>query len=328
MAVVDGRIVYVLLDQNVAVNEKVQSAENALIAELRSRRCKVMTCRIPRMPSCNGPDDLIGVAGDEALAQVLSTAEDSSEQAHHDTSPVAEDGVPPHAEDSLALEFARRHGEGLRYTSQWGKWLQWNGCRWVADDKLGVFTEIRKLCRAAAARESATPSLAKTIASARTVAAVEKLARCVEPHPAVAKQWDEDPWCLNTQGGVINLQLGTPNAFVLRPARNTDYCTKMTAAAPGGDCQNFKRFLVETTGGDTDLQRFIQMIFGYCLTGSTREQVLFDFFGPPGTGKTTLIELLAWVMGSYAISCPVEVFLETKTINTPPSSPGLRAPEC
>jgi DNA repair protein RadA/Sms len=77
LAVCDERTVYVMLDANVAVSAEVQRAEKALVGELRKRGCKVLTCRIPSLKSVNGPDDLIGTAGDDALAKVLAKASDA-----------------------------------------------------------------------------------------------------------------------------------------------------------------------------------------------------------------------------------------------------------
>jgi putative DNA primase/helicase len=136
------------------------------------------------------------------------------------------------------------------------------------------------------------------------------MARVLEPIPALAAQWDADIWLVNTPGGAINLKLGDKGAFELRPGRAADYCTKMTAAAPGGECPVFLQFLQETTGGDKELQAYLQMMFGYCLTGSMKEQVLFDIFGPPGTGKTTLVETVSKAMGSYCENAPIDTFTE------------------
>jgi phage/plasmid-associated DNA primase len=61
--------------------------------------------------------------------------------------------------------------------------------------------------------------------------------------------------------------------------------TKITAVAPGGDCPLWRRFLTEITGGNKDLEDFLQRIAGYTLTGSTREHALFFLYGTGITGK-------------------------------------------
>lgn len=80
MAVCDGRTVYLLLDSNVASNIKVQAARSALVKELRKRKCEVKVCELPQIEGVNGPDDLIGARGDDALQSVFDNATESKEQ--------------------------------------------------------------------------------------------------------------------------------------------------------------------------------------------------------------------------------------------------------
>jgi hypothetical protein len=68
----DEHNVIVLLDANVSTNKQVQSAQRALVAELRKRKCKVKTPNLPILDGVNGPDDFIGICGDEALKEILS----------------------------------------------------------------------------------------------------------------------------------------------------------------------------------------------------------------------------------------------------------------
>src|ERR1700693_264892 len=63
------------------------------------------------------------------------------------------------------------------------------------------------------------------------------------------------------------------------------YMTKITAVAPGRECPLWRKFLNEITGGNAELQAFLQRIAGYALTGSIREHALFFFYGTGGNGK-------------------------------------------
>ena len=69
------------------------------------------------------------------------------------------------------------------------------------------------------------------IASRKTIAAVEQLAKADTRLAATTDQWDSDPWLLNTPGGTVDLHTGQ-----IHPHKPTDYCTKITAVAPGGEC--------------------------------------------------------------------------------------------
>jgi hypothetical protein len=101
---------------------------------------------------------------------------------------------PEFSDDALALRFSNAHGDCLRHVALWGRWLQWNGTYWEPEETLRTFDLARVICRKASARVSPDQTkLAAAIASAKTVAAVERLARADRRHAATVKQWDSDP---------------------------------------------------------------------------------------------------------------------------------------
>jgi phage/plasmid-associated DNA primase len=55
--------------------------------------------------------------------------------------------LKPDCEDALALIFAERYAEELRYVAMWGKWLRYDGTCWHYDDTLHVFDMVRDVCR-------------------------------------------------------------------------------------------------------------------------------------------------------------------------------------
>src|SRR5215471_11553795 len=155
---------------------------------------------------------------------------------------------PQFSDDALALRFAECYGDELRYVAKWSQWLRWDGRRWRFDDTLAAFDRARLICRAAAAEcNEAKP--AKEIASAKTVSAVERLARSDRRLAATVEQWDRDPWALNTPAGIVDLRTGDS-----RPARPDDYSTMITGVAPDAKCSitNWRRFLRTVTGGDEE----------------------------------------------------------------------------
>jgi hypothetical protein len=69
-----GRKVIVLLDANVNTNPKVQQARRALHLHLANQGADVSIAELPVTDGINGPDDYIGIAGDDAMAAVLDAA--------------------------------------------------------------------------------------------------------------------------------------------------------------------------------------------------------------------------------------------------------------
>ena len=215
---------------------------------------------------------------------------------------VIEARPPEFSDESLALKFAERHADDLRYVAMWGQWLTWDSKRWRRDLTLKGFDLVRAICREISAQCN-SPSVAKAIASAHTVAAVERLAKADRRLAATVEQWDCDPWLLNTPGGTVDLRTGK-----LRDHRRGDYCTKITAVAPGGPCPRWLAFVDQITGDDRELGRYLCRVAGYALTGRTQEHALFFLYGTGGNGKGTLLVTLANIMGDYALASPIETF--------------------
>ena len=221
-------------------------------------------------------------------------------------------------EDALALAFTRRYHRDWRYVAGWGRWLVWDGNRWRTEDTLAATDLIRSVCRHAAVRAD-NPKVAAKLASSSTVGGVERLARADRRHAANTDEWDADPWLLNTTGGVVDLKTGR-----VRSHERADRMTKITTATPGGDCPTWRRFIDEVTGGDVELQAYLQRMVGYALTGSTQEHALFFLYGTGANGKSVFVNTLATILGDYATNAPMDTFMETRTDRHPTDMAGLR----
>ena len=209
---------------------------------------------------------------------------------------------PVFSDEALGLRFAERHLGDLRFVAAWNKWLIWDGARWRIDDTILAFDYSRAICREAAA-ECNKPKLAATIASAKTVAAVERLARADRRIAATVDQWDADPWALNTPSGVIDLRTGK-----MRPHRAEDYITQITAVAPGADCPLFLAFLARITDNDASLVSYLQRVLGYALTGLTKEHALFFLFGTGANGKSVFLSTVSGILANYHKTAAPETF--------------------
>ena len=101
------------------------------------------------------------------------------------------------SDEAMALAFAARHGPGLRYVALWGSWMSWDGAHWRSNSTLRAYDLARQI-----ARETATTcnhkKTATQIASAKTVAAIEKLAKADRRVAATEDQWDCELDGLNT----------------------------------------------------------------------------------------------------------------------------------
>ena len=224
--------------------------------------------------------------------------------------------LPPIAEDSIALAFAERHAHELRYVAVRARWMHYDGTRWVQDDTLHAFDRARVICREIAL-DCDKP--ASGVASAATVAAVERLAKADRRLAATAAQWDATYWLLNTgddeTAATFDLRTGDN-----RPPDPLDYITKKTSTrcAPSGTPHPlWSSFLDRVTDGNVELQNFLQRYIGYCCTGFTSEHVFVFAYGTGANGKSTFINTIAKIFGDYATVADMSTFIASRTERHP-----------
>jgi putative DNA primase/helicase len=221
-------------------------------------------------------------------------------------------------EDALALEFTIRFGADWSYVAAWGQWLTWSGAQWERETTLRAFDIARLVCRDSAA-QCPKPSIKARLSSASTVAAVERLARADRRHAAASDKWDRDPWLLNAPGGVVDLRTGELLAHDRALAM-----TKMATASPNGDCPTWRQFLATVTAGDAELQAYLRRVIGYGLTGATTEHALFFLYGTGANGKSVFVNVVSTVLGDYATTAPIDMFMATTGERHPTDMAGLR----
>ena len=108
---------------------------------------------------------------------------------------------------------------------------------------------------------------------------------------------------------VIDLRTGKMQA-----AKPEACMTKQTPIAPDPSCsiELWLRVLHRAMADDEEMVAYMKRLFGYCLTGSTREETLHFFYGPGANGKTKIVEAVAGCVGDYAASTPMETFLKSR----------------
>lgn len=247
----------------------------------------------------------------------------------------------PYTEMGNSERLVDQHGANMRYCKALG-WCAWTGTHWKADADLtiqrwakmtvrGIYAEAAALSAEAAnceddeARQQTAAEAdklqewARKSERAHMVAAMLSLARdACEIEPAC---FDANPWLFNCANGTIDLQTGQ-----LRAHRRDDYLIKISPVAYDRDAeaQRFARFLEEIMLGRPHLVDYLQRIFGYSLTGEIREQEWYLLVGGGENGKSTLIELLADILGDYAgIQEPDSVTVAGSQRNAAAPSPDI-----
>jgi putative DNA primase/helicase len=86
---------------------------------------------------------------------------------------------------------------------------------------------------------------------------------------------------------------------------------------PKAKAERWERFMLEIMGGDAELVDFLQRAVGYALTGDTREECLFFCYGGGANGKSTFLETIRWMLGSYGMQSDFSSFITRHSSDGP-----------
>jgi putative DNA primase/helicase len=215
-----------------------------------------------------------------------------------------------------AHRMRHRHGANLRYCHPFKSWLHFNGAVWptdqtgliyrLASDTARAIDDEVSQCGDDDQRKRLRQHATRT-ESERGLKAMVTLLQSLEGIPVLPSDLDANPWIINTPSGTVDLKGGKCSEH-----RREDLCTRITNAPfdPEADCPTWRAFLARCTGGDETLEAYLQKAVGYSLTGDRSEQVLFFLHGPPAAGKSTFLDVIEWVLGTYATHTAFNVFLE------------------
>ena len=215
-----------------------------------------------------------------------------------------------------AQRFADACRDRVRYSHTDKCWYVWNGARWARDETDGakrladgLLDEMDKALFGMHDPEAikAYKANLRRARSSRGKEAMLKEAQHLPGIPVTPGMFDRHKGLLNVQNGTLRLRTGQ-----LQPHRREDYLTRIAAVTYDADaaCPLWERFLRDVTGGDDELVRYLQVMVGYMLSGSTQEQCVFFLYGDGANGKSTFLDTLAAMLGDYAMNAQAETLME------------------
>lgn len=231
----------------------------------------------------------------------------------------AELAIDPYNDTANAIRYVKLFGDDLMYVARAEQWYVWDGNRWHEDGNSQRVEFAKQVGREILAEASLIPdkaprriheSFARRSGDTSRISAMIALAKS-DPRLTVASSFlDTHDELLGVANGLLDLRTGK----LIENTRDKMVTRHSTVVFdPQAKCPSFHRFLNrvmrsaqwpndlsmrERKRRVKDLVRFLQRLVGYCLSGRTDEQKLFFLFGNGANGKTTLLKILEYLLGS------------------------------
>jgi len=226
--------------------------------------------------------------------------------------------LSPATDLANARRLVQYFGQDLRHVRKWDRWLAWDGRRWK-DGDVAVYQYAKataeKIYEEAAQAEARgdrefAKFLRKHAKDSCSAAAISNMIRLAKTEPQVAIEHDRldtDSWLFNVENGTVDLRTGQ-----LREHRREDLITKLCPFPydPEADCPTWKKSFLEMMQDDQSLVDYVQVLLGYTVTASRREEMFVLMHGGGQNGKSKCVELWRDVIGDdYTVQVETKVLL-------------------
>jgi putative DNA primase/helicase len=211
------------------------------------------------------------------------------------------------------------HGKDILYVVERKLWAIWSGCRWemslAAEGRVqGLAIQSARNLELRAKLEPDEKVSGKILAwaaksqNARSVSATLLMLKnlCA----VSVNEFDSNPMMLNCPNGMVDLLTGK-----LLPHDKSALFSQVTSCEYSEDAplpEAFNKFLAKVQP-DLETREYLLRYLGYTLSGRNDDQSFMFAFGSTGNnGKSTLLDLMCYLMGDFAVTIETEAVMLAK----------------
>jgi len=212
-------------------------------------------------------------------------------------------------EAKMGIQFAEWLKHKALFAVEANQWMIWNGRYWEADQSKKIrshaFAYVQDVKSALIDRGSVND--ARNLSSYESVNRLQNITSFASTLLSVsASLFDVDQMILATGSDWVNLESGkayTPDPNILvSKATQVSHCEH-------AKCPRFEQFVDDIFEGNTELISFVRRAVGYSLTGSTAEQCMFIMIGDGANGKSTFINVVNHLLGTYGTTAAAQTLV-------------------
>lgn len=216
-----------------------------------------------------------------------------------------------------AQVMAELAGHNLRFLPEDGSYRRWNGSIWEETDannlEIQMYHELLRQMAHLASLETDPRTMQSMLGAlrraqdARRVRETLSLFRSLPTIRTRRTTFDSHHDVVACTNGTYDLTLHTwyPSFSWDMQHRFFNVCYNDRAV-----CPTWTEFLSSVTAGDQTLETYLQMVTGYLLVGGNPLEKMFLIYGPAATGKTTYIDTLQRLFGTYVRRTTISTFTD------------------
>ena len=214
----------------------------------------------------------------------------------------------------IADLIAEEHGENLLFDTTTKQWRVFSGGMWCEAEEAermvwGFYCKVildinnQKYSRLLIG----DPKWLKSAMNQSKASSALKIVQVLTAKGA--KSLDANPNLIGIQGMVYNIQHKG-----VRPALASDLIFKSlgTTHDSGALCPEWDKFLKTVMQEDQEMIDYLRRLVGYFLSASTQEQEIYYFYGSGANGKSTFLDLIKTLLGSYGVKLSSDTFMRGK----------------
>lgn len=218
--------------------------------------------------------------------------------------------------DSMIAELIiKEHGENIVFDNTKKQWRVFSNGTWIAAE------DARRMLVAFHAEiisniaDNKYPHLdivdEKWLTSAMNRSKIKAVRELIEEQKAIGPdKIDASHNLLGIEEKVYDIKAGS-----IRPAVASDLVMKSlgTTYDPEAKCPQWESFLETAMQGDQEMIGYLQRLVGYFLTPNTQEQQIYYFYGTGANGKSTFLDLVNTLLGSYGVKLSSDSFMKKRS---------------
>lgn len=227
----------------------------------------------------------------------------------------------PLTEFGNAKRMVDRYKNEMIYVPESESWHLWDGHHWRKAAEIEVVyrakqTVLHLVEEAKIIEPTQLPEFFDFCKLSQRAVMVRNMIALAASEPDVMvpiSMLDSKAHMLGVRNGVIDLSTG-----LFREGRKDDFVTLSMGCeyVPGAKCPIFDQTMLDVFKGDVEMVEFFMRCIGYALMGNPKEAMLFIPFGKGSNGKSTILNVIRRVFGSYAKTSDAGTFISDGVVRS------------